>query len=116
MFFHSLNVREAGEENAKTKQACVYARGITAVMPNIVAIGSSTGIILLFEVPSRGNHIVLRNELRDKYLQSAITALASDADGNLIFASDSTGNIIAFNIKTFNNIKTYRLLKEEDKM
>jgi hypothetical protein len=67
-------------------------------------------------VPNKGSNISLRNELNDKYIQSATTALASDYEGNYVFASDTSGNIVSFNIKTFNNVKAYRLLKHEDKV
>jgi hypothetical protein len=64
-------------------------------------------------MPSQGSNIVLRNEINDRHIQSAITCLCSDASGSYLFAADTSGSIVPLNVKTFNNIKSSSSLKQD---
>ena len=80
-----------------------YARGIAAIEPNLIAIGNSSGSIYLFDIPSKGTNIVMANKIHDKNLNTGITSLVSDS--NLLFASDSLGNISSWCIRSSDNPK-----------
>lgn len=79
----------------------------------MIGVGTSYGVILLFEVPMKGNNIVLKNEINDKHFQSGIAVLASDERGNFMCASDTCGNCVVFNVKTINNIKAIQVISEK---
>jgi len=81
-----------------------YGRGITFVEPSFIAIGTSLGSILLFDIPTKGNNIVLKNKILDKNLNSGMTDLVSD--GNILFGTDSNGNIVGWNVRSVDSPKT----------
>lgn len=80
-----------------------YGRGIAVCCSNLVAIGTSMGSILFFEVASKGSRITLVQEHVEKSLNAGITDLVSDED--LLCAADSNGNIFAWSVKSNSDIK-----------
>jgi WD40 repeat protein len=75
------------------------------INPNILAVGTSSGTVLLFEIPSNGNGINVVNELVEKYWRGGIANLAVDSNGDFLCASDTLGNIAVWNVKSHKNIK-----------
>jgi hypothetical protein len=60
--------------------------------------------VFLFEIPAKGNNIVLVNKILDRNLSNGITDLVSEA--NLLFGSDGLGNIVGWCIRSADNPKT----------
>jgi len=79
-----------------------YSRGIAAIDENLIAIGTSSGTILLFEVPSKGDNIALVEEIKEKNLSCGITDLVSNS--SCLIASDTEGNIFGWLVKSFRNV------------
>lgn len=90
-----------------------YTRGIAFVEPNYIAIGTSSGSILLFDIPTKGNNIVVKNKILDKNLNSGMTDLISDE--HILFGSDSNGNIVGWNIKSIDNPKNFLYINSNSK-
>jgi WD40 repeat protein len=75
------------------------------INPNILAVGTSTGTVLLFEISSNGTNIEVVNELVEKYLRGGIANMAVDSSGDYLSCSDTLGNIAVWNVKSHKNIK-----------
>jgi hypothetical protein len=99
LYYHALR------QNIKALpiEETTYGRGIAVVGSNLIAIGTSVGSILFFEVAPKGNKIVLVQEHVEKVLNAGITDLISSQ--NVLCAADTNGNIFAWSIKSENDIK-----------
>jgi len=84
--FHGMKPSKIEETN--------YGRGITVLNENSIAIGTSSGTILRFEVPPKGDNISLAEEIEEKNLTCGITDLVSSS--NYLIASDTEGNIFGW--------------------
>ncbi len=67
--------------------------------------GTTSGTILLFDIPIKGNGVTLVNEIMEKAVKSSIVALASDLDGNYLAGCDTSGNILFWTVKSTKNFK-----------
>lgn len=98
MYFHNFRDLKSNPIEETT-----YGRGITTIGSNSIAIGTSSASILIFEVPPKGNNIALVEEITEKNLSSAITDLV--ADEYCLVASDTNGNIFAWQAKSVKSIR-----------
>lgn len=104
IIFYPLNARVTDER--------VCARGVADLGHNLVSIGTSSGRILIFEIPPKGNKISVISEISDSSIESGITALTVDNQRQFLCAGDSMGNCVVFNIENIRNIKTSLAFKE----
>ncbi|XP_033114528.1 WD repeat-containing protein 54-like [Anneissia japonica] len=83
VFWHAL-------ASGETKEGAVFTRGITAVHDNYIAVGASSGVILIFTIPSRGTNITLQ-EMATAH-NCNILDLANE--GNVLASADDSGCIM----------------------
>lgn len=88
------------------------ARGITCIPPNLLAIGTSYGSILIYEIPFRGASIRLVNEILEKDLKYGVVDLYSHFNGQYLACSDTNGNVFVWEIEVYPSIKLAYRLKE----
>jgi hypothetical protein len=70
--------------------------------------------VFLFEIPSKGNNIILANKILDRNLSNGITDLVSET--NLLFGSDSLGNIVGWCIRSADNPKSLFSIRGNSKL
>ncbi|CAF0807153.1 unnamed protein product [Brachionus calyciflorus] len=104
--YHPINSRSENEK--------IFVRGVTGLEPNLLALGTSLGTILIFEISSRSNKISILTEINDPSIRGSITALTSDSRGQLLGVGDSVGTCIAFNLENMKNIKTVSVFTESN--
>ena len=78
----------------------------------MLAIGTSCGSILLYEIPFRGTNIRLINELLEKDLKYGVGDLAANPSGTNLACSDTNGNIFVWDIDVYPSIKLAYKLNE----
>lgn len=106
-------------QNSKTIEPSInedttYFRGTAVIKPNILAIGTSSRAILLFEIPSGGKAIELIGELTEPTLEGGITALVTDSgDGDYLISSDTSGTVGIWKVKSAKNVKFSYSLREK---
>lgn len=98
LYFHSFH----GNLKPSQTEHTAYCRGITAINTNLIAMGTSSGTVLLFEVPAKGPNITLVEEIKEKNLHNGITDLV--ANSNCLVASDTAGNIFAWLVRSVRDI------------
>lgn len=76
-------------------------------------LGTSSGIILVFEVGSKAAYMSQKNDIRDRHIQSAISVMASRPSENVLCAADTTYNLVVFTVKSTTNIKAEVAIKLE---
>ena len=64
-----------------------------------MAIGTSSGTILIFDIPQKGTAISLVNELHEKSLVYGINDLASSVDSEFLGAADTKGNLAVWSLR-----------------
>jgi len=89
IYFHNFR-----EIRANQTEETAYSRGVAVYQKNTVAIGTSAGSILIFDVSPRGDNITQIDELREKNLRCGIADLITA--GNYIIAADTNGDIFAW--------------------
>ena len=77
----------------------MYCRGIALIKQNKIAIGTSSGTILIFEIPSKGSNITQIAELHEKSLVYGINDLASSPESEFLAAADTKGNLGVWSLK-----------------
>ncbi|XP_078265048.1 WD repeat-containing protein 54 [Rhinoraja longicauda] len=86
VYWHAMDTPEAQTE-------AVFARGIAATGGHYITVGSSTGSILVFNIPAKGTNITVCEVLEEH--RDPITEIASDCAGekscvaDLVTADDS---------------------------
>ncbi|XP_071957771.1 WD repeat-containing protein 54-like [Antedon mediterranea] len=83
VFWHAL----AGSDS---KNGIIFTRGIAAIHENYIAVGASSGIILIFSIPSRGTNVALQ-EMPTGH-NCMVLDLASE--GSTLGSCDDSGTII----------------------
>ena len=78
-------------------------------------LGTSAGLILLYEIPIKGTNIEIIQELHDSTISGGITCLASDNDANFLCCGDTTGNVGVWRVKSNKNVKFSYSLNEKNK-
>lgn len=92
MLYYNLNqLKPSSTENS------IYTRGIATIKPNLIAIGTSSSSILLFEVSNKGNNISLAHEITEKSLNYGISDVTSDFENDILCAGDTRGNVFVWN-------------------
>ncbi|EMP42422.1 WD repeat-containing protein 54 [Chelonia mydas] len=87
VYWHALDVLEPPPAHA------VFARGIAAASGRFICVGTSSGLVLVFDIPSKGTNITLSEVLEEH--RDSITDIASEVGENpggaadLVTADDS---------------------------
>ncbi|KAK3590023.1 hypothetical protein CHS0354_041048 [Potamilus streckersoni] len=89
LYWHAL------KDHAENADQCNFGRGIAGVGENLICIGSETGEIMVFSIPSKGPNVALKETLKGH--KSAICDLTSDH--NNLYSSDDEGNIIMWTLQ-----------------
>ncbi len=80
---------------------------------HIYTLGTSSGIILLFEVASKATNMSQKNDIKDRHFQSGISTMISNPGDGILCVADTTRNLVVFSIKSTTNIKTETVIKLE---
>ncbi|XP_038254588.1 WD repeat-containing protein 54 [Dermochelys coriacea] len=87
VYWHALDVLEPPPAQA------VFARGIAAASGRFICVGTSSGLVLVFDIPSKGTNITLSEVLEEH--RDSITDIASEVGeipggaADLVTADDS---------------------------
>ncbi|XP_074848255.1 WD repeat-containing protein 54 isoform X2 [Carettochelys insculpta] len=87
VYWHALDVSDPPPAQA------VFARGIAAACERFICVGTSSGLVLVFDIPSKGTNITLSEVLEEH--RDSITDIASEVGENpdgavdLVTADDS---------------------------
>ncbi|KAM5127186.1 WD repeat-containing protein 54 [Mantella aurantiaca] len=73
VYWHALDALEMSQGQA------VFARGIAAAGGQYICVGTSSGLVLVFDVPAKGTNITLSEILAEQ--RDAITDIASETCG-----------------------------------
>lgn len=90
VYWHALDTPET-----PTAQS-VFARGISAVWENYICVGTSSGAMLVFDIPSKGSNITLSEVLEEH--KDSVTDMASECSGSQeciadLVSADDGGNL-----------------------
>uniref|UniRef100_A0A8C0J3D8 WD repeat domain 54 n=1 Tax=Chelonoidis abingdonii TaxID=106734 RepID=A0A8C0J3D8_CHEAB len=66
----------------------VFARGIAAASGRFICVGTSSGLVLVFDVPSKGTNITL-SEVLEEHRDSITDITSEDGAADLVTADDS---------------------------
>ncbi|MBN3290923.1 WDR54 protein, partial [Polypterus senegalus] len=80
VYWHALDIPETPSAQA------VFARGIAAARGNFICVGTSSGSLLVFDVPSKGTNITLSEVLEEH--REPITDIASEVSSNKEYIAD----------------------------
>lgn len=85
------------------------------ISPNIVTVGTSSGVILLLEASGGRGSMSLsqKNDINDRHIQSGIAALCANSNEGVLCAADTTRNLVVFRIKSSVNITAETTIKFE---
>ncbi|KAM9111300.1 WD repeat-containing protein 54 isoform 2-T2 [Pangshura tecta] len=82
VYWHALDVLEPAPAQA------VFARGIAAASGRFICVGTSSGLVLVFDIPSKGTNITL-SEVLEEHRDSITDITSEDGAAELVTADDS---------------------------
>uniref|UniRef100_A0A8C3IJR7 WD repeat domain 54 n=1 Tax=Chrysemys picta bellii TaxID=8478 RepID=A0A8C3IJR7_CHRPI len=78
--------RPGGQRLHRHPAQAVFARGIAAASGRFICVGTSSGLVLVFDIPSKGTNITLSEVLQEHH--DSITDIASEVGENPDGAAD----------------------------
>lgn len=97
------------------KDDAINPCSVTGLSSNLVAVGTSLGSVLLFEVPPKGDKILFLTEIKEKSIQGSVTSITVDKKGHVLCVGDSTGNCSVFDCHENQNLKLKNSFNESQK-
>ncbi|KFO92880.1 WD repeat-containing protein 54, partial [Buceros rhinoceros silvestris] len=93
VYWHALDVTEHPPALGSLPAQAVFARGIAAAAGRFICVGTSSGAVLVFDIPPKGTNITVSEVLEQHH--DAITDIAAelgqapDGAGDMVTADDA---------------------------